>query len=204
MLIEIIKTSLYLLALINPASKIFLLSSMEPPFTKKALWKVANQATVVAFIILLVITLIGRFLLTTVFHVELYSLKVAGGIVLFLIGFNAIRKGVFYEKSIQDDAGNIAIVPLAAPLIAGPGVITAAISYSSNLGSKVMLPAIVLALLVNLLFMLSSTWIRKSLEHIYAIGPLIRITGLIVASVAVQMILGGAGEWLKITIQTIK
>ena len=47
--------------------------------------------------------------------------------------------------------------------------------------------------------MLTSLQVGKALEKVNATGPIIRITGLIVAAVAVQMMLNGLGEWLKAT-----
>jgi multiple antibiotic resistance protein len=130
--------------------------------------------------------------------VEIYSLKVAGGIVLFIIGLQAVRNGKFYESSPNANMGDISIVPLGAPLIAGPGTITAAISYSSASGVSNTLLAISVALALNFILMTWSLWIGKVLDRFQVIGPLIRITGLIVAAVAVQMILNGIGEWFAI------
>ncbi len=53
-------------------------------------------------------------------------------------------------------------------------------------------------LAVNLILMLSSTWISGFLNRFHVIGPLIRIMGLIVAAVAVQLILGGIGDWYAV------
>ena len=100
------------------------------------------------------------------------------------------------EKSIQDNHTDISIVPLAAPLIAGPGTITAAIAFASNYGETITMLSLTLAVFVNFLFMLGSRGIGRVLERLSATGPLIRITGLVVAAVAVQMVLGGLGEWL--------
>jgi multiple antibiotic resistance protein len=193
----IIESSLYFLALINPASKVFLLSSMDPPYSWKELRSITLKSNVAALLILWVLTCVGSFILKVVFHVEIYSLKVAGGIVLFIIGLTAVRKGRFFEKSIQDSHSDISIVPLAAPLIAGPGTITAAIAYASNYGEIMTMISLMVALLLNFLIMLGSKGIGRALERFSATGPLIRITGLIVAAVAVQMVLGGLGEWLR-------
>ncbi|HCE44101.1 MAG TPA: MarC family protein [Lentisphaeria bacterium] len=194
----VIETTLYFLALINPASKIFLLSSIDPPIDRKKLFGLSVQSTVVAFIILLMVTFIGSFILRSVFHVEIYSLKVAGGIILFIIGLQAVRNGRFYESSLHGSLSDISVVPLGAPLIAGPGTITAAISLSSSSGLWLTTSAITLALALNFLMMISSTWIAKILGRFHVIGPLIRITGLIVAAVAVQMVLGGIGDWYSL------
>lgn len=196
---HLISTTAYFLALINPASKIFLLSSMQPPYKWKTLWHVCVRSTLVAFFILTVVTTAGNFVLEGIFHVQIYSLNVAGGIILFLVGFNAVQKGRFYEETALKRVSDISIVPLAAPLIAGPGTMTAVISYSSLHGVKVTVLCVTIALTLNLLIMLTSLQIGKFLEKLNVIGPLIRITGLVVTAVAVQMIFNGASSWLKTT-----
>jgi multiple antibiotic resistance protein len=165
----IIESTLYFLALINPASKVFLLSSMNHPYSWRELRSITVKSNIAALLILLAITEIGSFLLKVVFHVEIYSLKVAGGIVLFIIGLTAVRQGRFFEKSIQDSHSDISIVPLAAPLIAGPGTITAAIAYASNYGEAVTLLSLTVAVFLNFLIMLGSKGIgeyaRTALRH---------------------------------------
>ncbi|OGV37656.1 MAG: hypothetical protein A2020_14890 [Lentisphaerae bacterium GWF2_45_14] len=199
----VFENALYFLALLNPASKIFLLASQKPAFTKKEIWRISVKSSIVALIMLLIFSVIGQFLLEHVFRVQIYSLKVAGGIVLFIIGLTAVRKGVFFQKDQQEHQGqvgpedDISIVPLAAPLIAGPGTITAVISFAATVGFFQTALALSIAILGNFLFMVASAQIGKILEKFYATGPLIRITGLIVAAVSVQMILDGAREWLR-------
>jgi multiple antibiotic resistance protein len=194
---SLVESSLYFVALINPTSKIFLLSSFKPAFTAAEIRRVSIQSTLVAFLILFVLTAIGNFLLKSVFHINLYSLKIAGGIVLFIVGLHAVQKGSFYEKEGEGPAADFSIVPLGAPLIAGPGTIAAAVSFSSEKGIVVTMAALSLALLANFALMLASQRIGLVLERLRATGPLIRITGLIVSAVSIQMILGGAGEWLE-------
>jgi multiple antibiotic resistance protein len=191
-----VQTSLYFLALINPASKVLILSSVQPPYSKQELLEVSTRATLAALLILILLSAVGHFLLKVVFQVEIYSLQVAGGIVLFIIGLTAVRKGRFYEQDPQTPSIDISIVPLAAPLIAGPGTITAAISFSSTHGVSITILSLITAVMINFFIMLSSLWIGKTLERFRVFGPLIRITGLIVAAVAVQMVLTGLSQWL--------
>lgn len=193
----IIRTSLYFLALINPASKIFLLGSHQPAFSRREITTIAIRSTIVAFLILITLTWAGNYILLSIFQVKLYSLRAAGSVVLFLVGLSAVRNGRFYEESAMQSISDITIVPLAAPLIAGPGTITAAISYSSIHGFWLTGLCLSLALAVNLMTMLTSRNIGVFLEKINAIGPLVRITGLIVMSVAVQMAFTGVTDWLR-------
>jgi multiple antibiotic resistance protein len=200
----LIQTSLYFLALINPASKVFILSTVRPPYSTNELLKVSVKASFVAMVILLILSAVGHIVLKSIFQVEIYSLRIAGGVVLFIIGLAAVRNGRFYERKSDAPADDISIVPLAAPLIAGPGTITAAISFSSTHGIPITMISLTIAVAINFLIMLSSVWIGKTLERFHAFGPLIRITGLVVAAVAVQMILTGVSEWLTVTLAAAK
>ena len=193
----VLANSLYFLALINPASKIFLLSAKTPPYSWGELRVITWRATAAAFMILVLFSAAGTILLTTIFHVELYSLSVAGGVILFSVGLTAVRKGVFYDENTRGLQGDISIVPMAAPLIAGPGTITAAIPFASANGLPITIVCLSLALVMNMAAMLFSLQIGGLLERYRATGPLIRITGLIVAAVSVQMIFGGVEAWVR-------
>lgn len=193
----VLENSVYFLALINPASKVFLLSTMDPPYTRRQLWRVSVHSTLVALAILIVLIGAGSFMFDVVFHVEIYSLTVAGGVVLFIVGLKAVRKGRFYEESDMHGVPDITIVPLAAPLIAGPGTIAAAISFATIHGAAETLLYVSLALAANLLIMVTSRGVGRFLERFNATGPLIRITGLIVMAVAVQMMFTGVTTWIQ-------
>ncbi|MCP3965658.1 MAG: MarC family protein [Lentisphaerae bacterium] len=195
---EVIHLSLYFLALINPVSKVMLLSSMEPKLNYTELQSISLRASLVSFFILLAVATVGRFVLQTVFHVDIYSLKIAGGIVLFFIGLTAVRKGMFFEKELGKPTVDFSVVPLAAPLIVGPGIVTAAITFPLEKGILMTVAAIAIALLINLILMLMSSMLGRLFEKTMSTGPLIRITGLIVAAVSVQMVLEGCSDWLKI------
>lgn len=193
---DFIEMAAYLLALINPASKIFLLSTMDPPYTWRTLRAVAVKSTLAALIILCVLTVAGNAVLHKIFNVELSALNVAGGIILFVVGFTAVQHGRFYDARMYHTTADISIVPLAAPLIAGPGTITATLSYAAHRGVGMTLAALTCALAVNLVCMIFSLVIGRALNRVNATGPLVRITGFIVCAVAVQMIFNGLGEWL--------
>ena len=96
---------------------------------------------------------------------------------------------------------DLSIVPLAAPLIAGPGTIAISMSTVATNGMLFTVTVIACALVINLVFMLLSRYIGTFLDRIHVIGPLIRISGLIVTAMAVQMILSGTGAWLKTVLQ---
>ena len=199
---KVFENTIYLLALLNPASKVLFLSTYEPPLTSKQVVELSWKSSLAAFGILVAFAIIGEFVLKEIFRIEIYSLKLTGGLVLFFVGWTAINQGRFFQKrehDMREDFNELSIVPLAAPLIAGPGTITVAISFAAEYGHASCIIALVLALAANFILMLFSLPVGRSLRFLHLVGPLIRITGLIVAAVAVQMILTGAGEWLKAT-----
>jgi len=85
-------------------------------------------------------------------------------------------------------------------MIAGPATITAAVSFPAKYGLSITALSIIAAVAVNLFIMLLSPGITGSLIRHNIMGALIRITGLIVATIGVQMILDGFGEYLHLVI----
>lgn len=92
------------------------------------------------------------------------------------------------------DFTDLSLVPLAAPLIAGPGTIAAGISITAEYGILSVMISMSMALFVNFGVMLFSVGINRLLEKTHLLGPLIRLTGLIISAVAVQMIITGCKE----------
>lgn len=196
MLAQIIENTLYFLALLNPVTKILFLAAKQPAYSQQELRHLSIKSTTAALAILIVLASFGNFLLRSVFHVEIYSLSVAGGIILFIIGLSAVREGSFFDVTKDSSkSSDVSIVPLAAPLIAGPGTMAAAVSFASIHGILVTIVCITVAMSINLVLMLFSLRINRSLEKIKATEPLIRITGLIIAAVATQMIFNGCSTW---------
>ena len=197
---KIFENALYFLALLNPASKVMFLSTYEPALSRKQIFELSWKSSCAAFVLLMVFELVGIFVLKSIFRIELYALQITGGLVIFAIGWLAIREGRFFqrqEKDLQQDFNEISIVPLAAPLIAGPGTITIVISYSALYGNVSCAISVFAALLVNFIVMLFSQPISRLLHTLHLAGPLIRITGLVVAAVAIQMMLSGLSQWIS-------
>lgn len=189
-----------LIALINPISKIFILSTLskndESKEEEKDLKDVAVKSSAIGMVILVAFALIGNILLQKLFHVDIYSFQIAGGLVLLYRGFQALNKGVFFEFGKNQNLKDISIVPLASPMIAGPATITACVSFSTLYGFANTIIAVVVAILFNLFIMLNSKFISGLLDRINMMGTSIRITGLIVATIGIQMCLDGIGTFI--------
>ena len=81
---KIMEFTVYFLAIINPPTKILLLASMDPPYERRELVSVSVKSTFAAFMILISLGVAGNALLTKFFRIDLYSLSIAGGLVLLL------------------------------------------------------------------------------------------------------------------------
>lgn len=197
MIVELVLATLYFIALINPISKVSVLAVLSPDSERSGLMLVAKKASLVAGGILVGSMLFGNFVLSSVFHVELHSLRLAGGIVLCWVGFNALRKGVFFEQDMRAKFEDITLVPLACPMIAGPATIAACMSVRAEDGLLVPVLAIVLAVGINHVIMTFSRQIGNVLGRFNLLGAIVRLTGLIVMSMGTQMALDGVSSWLS-------
>jgi multiple antibiotic resistance protein len=109
--------------------------------------KLALNACVRAVVILLVFLLLGNAVLDA-FSISIESFRIAGGIILVLIGLQIIFGLEASNKEAVEGEGevDISVVPLATPLIAGPGCITTTIILSKTYGQL----ATAIGILVNL------------------------------------------------------
>ena len=198
---SVFENALYLLALLNPASKIMFLASYPASSGRGKNFELSWKSSAAALVILILLAAAGQFLLGRIFRVELYSLQITGGLVVFVIGWTAVNQGRFVKRqqdSLMEGLTDISLVPLATPLIAGPGMIAAVIAGSVADGLLPTCAALTLALLINFLLMICAGGINKFLVKMHLLGPLIRVTGLIIAVVAMQMMVTGIRTALKL------
>ena len=199
---EIFENAFYLLALLNPASKIMFLAAYEPKLTSKQNFELSWRSSAAAFVILTLLAIAGHFILSRIFRVELYSLQITGGLVVFVIGWAAVNEGKFVKKQNQENQNtitDISLVPLAAPLIAGPGMIAAAIASSVAEGVLFTTLSLAIAIFINFLLMVCAAGINRFLTKTHMLGPLIRLTGLVISAVAMQMIITGIKTCFKLS-----
>ena len=95
---KILENTVYLLALLNPASKVLFLSTYEPSLTSKQVFELSWKSSLAALGILVSFAIIGQFVLKDIFRIDMYSLKITGGFVLFFVGWTAVNQGRFFQK----------------------------------------------------------------------------------------------------------
>ena len=185
-----------ILALVNPVQKIFVITSLQNQFTDKDLKYLSIKASITAFVILVLFIFLGQAIFNYVFHIQLYAFQVTCGAVLFYNGISGLQKGVFLQLDQNVKLKDLSAVPIAIPMIAGPATITAAVTFPAHYGWEITILSIFAALGVNLLMMLYSRPIGNVLTKFNIMNALIRITGLIVATIGVQMVFTGISNFI--------
>ena len=159
--------------------------------------RAANQAVLVALVIIFGFALAGRALLSYL-DVSLEALSVAGGLLLALIALEMLRG--HYDDPDVSERGNIALVPLGTPLIAGPGAIAATmvlIERNEGVRNRVGVAigiacALILVWLILRLAGPIGAKVNDSVIHLLS-----RVIGLLLAAVAVELVFAGARDWIR-------
>jgi multiple antibiotic resistance protein len=161
---------------------------------------VAARASFIAGVILIGSALIGNWLLDTL-EISLAAFRIAGGLLLFSIasqmvfGVRMRREGEEAEQAVEEHVRNIAAFPLAIPLLAGPGAITATVLLAGRADGNlpllgVLIVAVVLvaaACLVTFLFAERISGLLGLTGNIV----LSRLLGVLLAALAVQYVVDG-------------
>jgi multiple antibiotic resistance protein len=161
---------------------------------------VAMRASLIAFGVLVGTALIGDWLLRTL-AITLPAFRIAGGLLLFSIasemvfGVRVARQSQQAEEAIEERVRNVAAFPLAVPLMAGPGAITATVLLAgradndiTRLGMLLTVIAIVLALCF---FVFLSAGRIARLIGTTGNVVLSRLLGVLLAALAVQYVIDG-------------
>ena len=161
---------------------------------------VALHAALIAAAILIGSALVGGWLLRTL-SIGLPAFRIAGGLLLFSIasemvfGVRTERQSQQAEQAIEEHVRNIAAFPLAIPLIAGPGAITATILLASRSEGDAMRLAILLAVIVIVLvlcfvvFALAARIAKRLGVTANIVAS--RLLGVLLAALAVQYVVDG-------------
>ena len=145
----------------------------------------AARAVIRAGIILFIFVFLGTAILD-LFQVSLTSFRIAGGLIMVLLGLQ-ILFGINWRRDDGPGGDDISIVPLATPLIAGPGMITTAVILAREYGYGITLLALAANLLLELVLFYRASLILKILgkEGTLAFA---KIMGLILTTIGVEFI----------------
>jgi multiple antibiotic resistance protein len=195
-----------LLAIINPFEVLpvylELLAGKDDATHRVIAWKACLYALLLCFFFLIFGTLILK-----VFGVPLAMVRIVGGIILMRIGFSLFmpqKSGDDLGLSGEDGDANIAFVPLAMPLMVGPGAIATIIGMTATIkdASRAILSFVVIAAAIVVTIIVTYLCLANARKLTDRIGPLgidaaTRIVGFFVSAIGVGLIFDGVIEALE-------
>lgn len=204
---ELLLALVPLFVVVDPFASVGLYLGLTQRNTAAQRRAIALKAALFATLVLLVFAFLGRQLLDWL-GIGLYSLQVAGGILLTIIGLNMLKEG---QEPGHSDAVPIAtggahrldgatthdpsLVPLGLPMLAGPGAISLVIVQTTSFGPAVIAVAIALTMVAALLVLLGAAQAQRAIGEDGA-RVITRIMGLLTVAIAVQYVFDGVEGWL--------
>jgi multiple antibiotic resistance protein len=188
--------------IVNPLNGLFTFLSMTSGFPEKMRQAFATKSVLLALFLALFFAVTGAFVLN-IFGVSIDSLRIAGGILLFTVGFNMMRAKVnnnVSQTEISSADKDFWVFPIAIPLLCGPGTISTVIvlsgsrpdywSSSNYWYTLLLLIAIVCVFTMTYIIFHFSKTISKYISYT-AMLVITRVFGLLLASIAIGMITAG-------------
>ncbi|MDO6516818.1 MarC family protein [Zobellia uliginosa] len=181
-------------AIMNPLSNIPVFLSLAGGADRTTQRNISKKATLTAFVIVTLFLVLGKFIFL-LFGITIPAFKITGGILIFVVGFDMLqskKSNVKHLKETHIDE-DIAISPMAIPILAGPGTIVTGMNFVSNAGYlKIGMVIMIFGLLcwmTYISFMLSELFIKKIGHNV--ISVIGKIMGLIIAIIGTDMIIQG-------------
>ena len=191
--LNIARASLVLFLIVDPFGNIPIFMGLTEKMAKTERQKVFNTATLVSVILLLAFAFAGQQILS-IFGVSLFSFEIAGGILLLIIAVKILISGSLEDMSNSPES--MGAVPIAMPLLVGPGAITTTILNLQSYGIAIAAISVLIVLLL--------TWfILKYVDLVYRFlgktGAIViaRVMALLIGAIAIQYLLFGVTHFLE-------
>jgi multiple antibiotic resistance protein len=154
--------------------------------------KAALEASIAALLLLVVFSLFGAMILERM-SISLPSFMIAGGILLLYLSFDFMRGELPKTRTVDKDPADV-IVPVATPLLAGPGAITTSIYFTHTYGAQITLAAIFFVCFFCFFFLYYSTRVLKIIGN-NGLKIFTRIMGILTAAIAISLIEKALVAW---------
>lgn len=196
----VISALVTLVVVVDPIGLVPTFIAITAGLPERARRTVALRASLIACSVLAGSALIGDWLLREL-AISLPAFRIAGGLLLFSIasemvfGVRTVRQSQQAEEAVEERVRNIAAFPLAVPLMAGPGAITATILLAGRGNGELERLTLLLAVIAVVVVVCLATFLAASrVAHLLgATGSAVlsRLLGVLLAALAVQFVIDG-------------
>ena len=183
--------------LTTPFFALSMFLAMTPDLTTRERANLANRVGIAAWIITVILFAFGQ-VIFRVFGISVDAFRIGAGALLFLSAVSLMNPKV---KPVESEMGDdIAVVPLAMPVVIGPATCGPLLVLSADIGDWMSRGVAVLSLTVALVALWGilrvGAWIEQRLGQ-KGIAILMRMTGLVLSALSAQMIMTGVVAFLK-------
>jgi len=194
----LLSTMISLFVIVDPLGSSSVFATLTKDMTAQQQKRIAWKAVTMSILLLITFGFVGQAILSYM-HISLNAFKVAGGMLLFVAAFRMIMgfhdpEQLTSEKSAYKDVSNIALFPISIPLLAGPGVLTTTLLFTTEanhfLDYGVLIFSIVSIQFTALACMLGAGKLARIFGQ-SGIGIIARIMGILLAALAVQFVVDG-------------
>ncbi len=186
MLEEVLKSFLSLFVIMSSFASIPVFLSMTRDMSDRQKAQAVSYAVGIAAIVLFIFLFFGQAILS-VFGIDFQSLKIAGGIVLSILGVQLVLDLSATRKKYEFSP---AVVLIGTPLLSGPGAIVTTVIFVQAYGYIITTIAAVAALALSWLTLWGSRYFVKVLGK-YGVEIISRVTGILLVAVAVEFVVAG-------------
>jgi len=187
-----------LFAILNPVGVLPAFLEITRDIDGKTRNKLFNLTVATGFITLLVLTFTGRWIMQYVFQITIDEFRIAGGVLLTIIAVqNTVLLNRPPEEPKPDNILELGVVPMAIPLLVGPGSIVTSILILDRDGPLVSLVALVVIFVICWVIFRGAVWINRILGRF---GSMVvsRIMYIFIAAIGVHFLVTGIAAVFKI------
>ena len=184
---DLLRATLALFIVVDPLGNIPIMISLTRHLSDEERRRAFNTASVVAFAIAIVVVLGGQQLLN-LFGIGMHSFMIAGGILLVFLSIKILVYGEWTDATTARE--EVGAVPIAFPLLVGPGAITTLMVFHQTSGIAVTVVSVLIVMaLIRVIF--------RFIDSIYTIlgrmgsDVVARLMAIFIASIAVEFIVEG-------------
>ena len=188
-----------LIVILDPMGLMPVFLGLTSKLSRTAQRKAAFQASLLSFGVILAFAFLGQQILRALL-ISMESLKLSGGVLLFLVAMELLTSSDMEQPDTGDDAVNVALVPLGIPLLAGPGAIVAVMVSMAQAHTGGSIVGVVGAVVATHVVIWLSMRFALELSRFLGTGGIMlltKISGVLLAAIATELVMGGVFDFIK-------
>ena len=190
---EIFTETLMLVAVLNPFGNVPLFVGMTEKMEKETREKLFKTIAVTGFFIMWLFSLVGEFLMTNFYRIDMKELKMAGGMILIVMAFRNLifsigKQDIPQGEISAEDQIKRAVIPMAFPMMVGPGSLTTVLILKAEKG--IMMTSLSILIAFILIYFIIGNYLEKIVGAL-VLYILSRVMQIFIMSIGIRIFFSG-------------